>query len=201
MTKNDFLNELSEKLNILTLNDKKQSLDYYGEMIDDIVENGLSEEEAVKSIGSPSDVAREILNEMPLSRLIQSRVKKRQKQSAWQIALLVMASPLLIAFAAVAVSLIMTFYAVIWSVIISFWAAEFSIAVSGIAAIISGIVCIFIPEFQSVAVPLFGAGLFLAGLSVFAFFGCLYTTKGAVFLCKKFNSLVKSIFIKKGDTL
>ena len=84
MTKNDFLNQLSEKLNILTPNDKKQSLDYYGEMIDDLTENGLSEEEVVKSIGSPSDVAYEILNEMPLSKLIQSRVKKRQKQSAWQ---------------------------------------------------------------------------------------------------------------------
>ena len=48
MNKSEFLGELEKSLSELPEKDRSRSLDYYGEMIDDRTEEGLSEEEAVE---------------------------------------------------------------------------------------------------------------------------------------------------------
>ena len=45
MNKQEFLSALSDKLSVLSEEDKEKSIDYYSEMIDDRMEEGLSEEE------------------------------------------------------------------------------------------------------------------------------------------------------------
>ena len=50
MNKQEFLYELKGKLWALSEEEKKSSLEYYTEMIDDRMEDGLSEEEAVAAI-------------------------------------------------------------------------------------------------------------------------------------------------------
>ena len=45
MTKIDFLLELSDRLEGLNEEDRDQSCQFYGEMIDDRIEEGMSEEE------------------------------------------------------------------------------------------------------------------------------------------------------------
>ena len=52
MTKAKFLKELSKLLKDLPKDEVKERLNFYSEMIDDRIEDGLSEEEAIKSIGS-----------------------------------------------------------------------------------------------------------------------------------------------------
>ena len=46
-------------------------------------------------------------------------------------------------------------------------------------------------------IAMFAAGLVLAGLSIFAFFGCKAATDGAVILKKKLALGIKSLFIGK----
>ena len=68
MTKQEFLRELWNKLTELPQEDVEKSLDYYSEMIDDRVENGLTEEEAVAEIGTADAAAAQILEGLPEKR-------------------------------------------------------------------------------------------------------------------------------------
>ena len=63
MTKQLFLNELSAALHGLPREERYRTLRYYDELIDDRMEDGQSEEEAVSGLGEPEQVAREILGE------------------------------------------------------------------------------------------------------------------------------------------
>ena len=52
MTKIEFILSLSRALQGLPQSDVTERLEFYNEMIDDRIEDGLSEEEAVAAIGS-----------------------------------------------------------------------------------------------------------------------------------------------------
>ena len=60
MTKQEFLSRLREGLSGLPEDDIAERLTFYGEMIDDRIEDGLSEEEAVAEVGSVDDIAAQI---------------------------------------------------------------------------------------------------------------------------------------------
>jgi len=200
MKKNEFLAELRERLAGLSEADMKQSLDYYAEMIDDRMEDGLSEEEAVNAVGTPGEIAGEILGEMPLAKLVKVRVKPKHRMAAWEIVLLVLGSPLwvslLLALFAVVLSLYIALGAVILAVIISVWAVELALGVGALAGI--GMLPVaFTGEHIWAGIALFGAGVFLAGLTILGFYGCLYATKGICFLAKKLFRSMKSWFIRK----
>ena len=65
MTKQLFLNELSAALHGLPREERYRTLRYYDELIDDRMEDGQSEEDAVASLGEPQQVVREILGRPP----------------------------------------------------------------------------------------------------------------------------------------
>ena len=56
MTKAEFIEQLSTTLKGLSDEDIKKSLDYYEEMIDDRMEDGKSEEEAVGGLGTIDEI-------------------------------------------------------------------------------------------------------------------------------------------------
>lgn len=200
MKKNEFLSELRKRLAGLSESDVKQSLDYYEEMIDDRMEEGLTEEAAVAEVGTPATIAEDILKEMSLAKLVKARVKPNRKISAWEIVLLVLGSPiwlsLLIALFVAVLSLFVAFGAVGIAVIISVWVAELALGAGALAGICM-LPMAFTGEHIWAGIALFGAGVFLAGLTVLGFYGCLYATKGTWFLGKKLFSFMKSCFIRK----
>ncbi len=63
MNKQQFLAEVRSRINCLSKPDIDRSLDYCGEMIDDLMENGMSEEEAVAAMGTPEQTASDILSD------------------------------------------------------------------------------------------------------------------------------------------
>ena len=65
MNKEQFLSELSRRLDGLNGNDLYRTLEYYAEMIDDRVEEGMSEEAAVAALGDAEAIAREIMQDAP----------------------------------------------------------------------------------------------------------------------------------------
>ena len=65
MKKQEFLAELWKQLSDAPKEDVERSLDYYTEMIEDRIESGMSEEEAVADVGSPEDAAKQIMKELP----------------------------------------------------------------------------------------------------------------------------------------
>lgn len=60
MTKFEFLAALEARLPGLSEADRRKTLEYYSEMIDDRTDDGLSQEEAVEAIGSLDDLVSEI---------------------------------------------------------------------------------------------------------------------------------------------
>lgn len=177
MTKINFLLSLNEKLSDLPREDVEERLSFYSEMIEDRMEEGLSEAEAVAAVGSAEEIAAQILGEDP-------RPAGRPKIKAWEITLLILGFPLwfplLVAAFAVAVSL----YVSLWAVIISLWAVFAALAVCALALLIGGIVSAF-GAMISLGIALVGGSLVCAGLSIFLFFGCKAMTKGACVLSKK----------------
>ena len=67
MCKQAFLDELRERLTGLPQEDIDERLDFYAEMIDDRVEEGLTEEEAVAAIGTVEEVFAQIVEETPFT--------------------------------------------------------------------------------------------------------------------------------------
>ena len=63
MTKLQFLYQLEKHLKKLSNVEKDQTISYYSEMIDDMIESGLSEEQAVNKLGNPKDIAKQCLNQ------------------------------------------------------------------------------------------------------------------------------------------
>ena len=65
MTKQAFLNRLNELTGALAEQERARLAEYYSEMIDDRVEEGVSEEEAVAALGDPADIAAGCAAERP----------------------------------------------------------------------------------------------------------------------------------------
>lgn len=123
MTKQQFISKLKSKLRGLSKKDVEERLSFYGEMIDDRIESGLSEEDAIAEIGSADMVASQIIEEMS-SQNVPEGQKTNKRISALQIVLLVLGSPLWISLLLTAFFVILTVYLVIWSVNAALWAVE-----------------------------------------------------------------------------
>ena len=93
MDKYDFLLALEDRLAGLPEADRQASLDFYAEMLDDLTEGGMTERDAVASLGSPDAIAEEILLEMPLPKLVKAKMKKR-RLSGLEITLLAVGFPI-----------------------------------------------------------------------------------------------------------
>ena len=188
MNKQEFLSELKDRLEGIPVADRESTLEYYSEMIDDRIESGISEEEAVESIGSIDSVAEQILYEFPIKKLVREKVKPRRTLRVWEIALLILGAPLwlpiLLSAVIVAVSIIISFWCVIGVVIISLYATDLAIALGGIAAMLVSIP-LFITGRPVAALMLIGAGLILTGLSILLFLIFNLIVKGVIYLIRK----------------
>ena len=73
MTKQEFLCELQKGLSGLPRDDTDARLSFYSEMIDDRMEEGMTEEEAVAGIGTVESIVSQIISETPTSKIIAER--------------------------------------------------------------------------------------------------------------------------------
>ena len=200
MDKREFLARLREGLAGLPPEDAEERLTFYGEMIDDRVEEGLSEEDAVAGIGSPGAVALRILAEArsdeaadpsarreepaPEAAPAPKAERRRRSPGVWEIVLLVLGFPLWFPLLIAAFAVVLSVYVVIWAVIVSVWAVDLSCVIGAVGCIAG----LFFLLFRGTVVrrlAALAAGLVLAGVSVLLFFVCRAATRGAFFLTKK----------------
>ena len=197
MRKQEFIYQLWKKLSDLPKEEVEERLSFYAEMIDDRMEEGLSEEEAVAAIGSTDEIAGQIVDDIPVQKIIKEKTKPKKRLRVWEILLLVLGSPIWVPLLIIAPFVVMIFlYVALWATVVSLWAIFASFigcAVGGIAS--SSILFIMGKPFAAIA--LIGAGLVCAGLSIFIFFGCKAATKGAVVLPYRFAKAIKHLLIKK----
>mgnify|MGYP003308261641 CR=1 FL=1 len=62
MTKSEFLIILEKELKSLTVEERNKTITYYSELISDMIESGLTQEEAVEKLGKAEDIAKEIVD-------------------------------------------------------------------------------------------------------------------------------------------
>jgi len=196
MNKNEFLEELRKGLSGLPQDDIEERLTFYSEMIDDRMEEGLSQEEAVAEIGSVKDIVSQIMSEIPLSRLVKEKVKPKRALRAWEIVLLALGSPIWISLLIAAIAIVFSVYVVLWSVIICLWAAGLGIAGGSLGGILSAVIFSIQGNFLQGAAVL-GATLVCAGIFILWFFICQQTLKGILLLTKKLALGFKYLFVGK----
>ena len=146
MTKAEFLSELRKALCGLPRDDIEERLSFYSEMIDDRIEVGLSEDEAVADIGNVEDITQQIIAETPIIKIAKDKIKKR-RFATWEIVLLAVGSPIWLALLLSAFAVLISLYAVLWSVLISLWAVFVSFAASALACIFVN--CTYIGKYSS----------------------------------------------------
>lgn len=196
MNKAEFLNELRTKLNGLPQNDIEERVSFYTEMIDDRVEDGMSEEEAIEQIGPVDKVVETIVSEIPLSKIVKAKVKPQKKMPVWAIVLLVLGFPVWFPILISLVSVVFSVYLTLWIIVITLYAVDLSLAVACIASIASAFVA-FIGGEPLVGLASIGSFMVCGALSVLMFFGCGYVVKGVVFVTRKMLLGIKSCFIGK----
>ena len=198
MNKQEFLAQLRKGLSGLPKNDIDERLTFYSDMIDDRMEDGIPEETAVSEIGTASDIVSQIIADIPLGKLVKEKIKPKKKLKAWEIILLVLASPLWLSLLIAAFAVFLSLYVVFWSVIISLWAVFASFVACGFAGVVAG--AVFAAGGNGLTgIAVIAAGIVCAGLSAFMFFGCKAATKGILKLTKKFAIWIKNCFIKKEE--
>ncbi len=198
MTKQEFLARLREKLSALPREDIEERLNFYSEIIDDRTEEGLSEEEAVAAVGNSDEIAAQILAELNLAQAETKNAKPKKTWSVWEILLIVLGSPIWLSLLIAAFAVILSVYIVIWSVIASLWAVFGALAGSSLGVAAAGVIFIFGENTVS-GIAMAGAGITLAGLSVFSFFGCRLATKYILKLTSKIFAWIKGFFAKKEE--
>ncbi len=124
MNKRDFIAALRRRLSGLPTQELAERLEFYSEMIDDRMEEGLTEEDAVREIGTLDEVADRIREEIGADELLSEHEVEMKGLGRGQLALLILSSPLWIAFLAPALVVMLAGYIVLWALVAALWAVE-----------------------------------------------------------------------------
>ncbi len=199
MHKSDFLVALGDALQGLPQNDIDASIEYYSEILDDQMEDGISEEDAVAALGDPGEVAKQILMDTALPKLMRAKAKPSRTLRVWEILLLILGSPVWASLLIAAASVLFSLYVTIWAIIGSLYAVNLSFALGAILGLVQGGIFIFTGNYAA-ATFYFGAALACFGIAVLLFFGFNKMTMKLVSLSKQFVLWIKSLFLRRRNT-
>lgn len=196
MTKIEFLNAIRKKLSILPKEEVDDRINFYSEMIDDKIEDGLSEKDAISDIGSVDDVVESILAETPVVKLAKQRLKSKRRFSVIEVILLTLGSPIWLSLLIAFIAVLFSAYVAVASVVISVWAVFISTCVGGVGGVIAGL---FFASTKNVytGILLIGLSFVCVGIAILFFYVCKWLSKAVLVLPKKFILSIKKSLIKK----
>lgn len=198
MRKQDFIKELRLNLSFLPKEEIDDRISFYSELIDDKIEEGVKEEDAIKSIGNINEIIDQIINDMPLSKIAKDKIKPKRKLSGLEIALIIVGSPIWLSLLLSLIAVLFSLYIIGWSIVISIWA----ILISLIAVLVAGIVLTIISLFSNiyiVALSYLGATLVILGLTILMHYVCKIITRLYIKLTKLIVLSVKKKMLKRGE--
>ncbi len=198
MNKEQFLSAIKIKIQGLPQSDIEKSLDYYAEMLDDRIEEGMTEEQAVAALGSVDKIVAQILTDIPLPRLVQEKVRPSRALRTGEIILLILGAPVWLPLVLTVIALFLTAYLVLWTAVAVLYTLDFSALFCGVAGVFS-IFPFTLSGNLLQGVFLVGSGLVAIGV------GLLF-----LFVCNKVSALIlrgskwlllrsKYAFVGKGE--
>lgn len=180
-----FINELSQALSYrVRPREVHQLVEYYDEMIMDLMEDGLSEKAAVAKLGNPETLAQEAAGEIPD---FEVEVPKRLN---WLFVLIaILGFPLWGSLLLAAVLVILSMYVVIWCL-------PFCTGVFGLSATFAGLASVVLSGFALqdglfVAVTQLGVGVLFFGLGILSL---IATLKISVYFVKFSRNVTRRLF-------
>lgn len=200
MTKQIFLNELAAALHQLPREERYRTLSYYDELIDDRMEDGQGEEEAVASLGDPEQIVREILGEET-----EEQESKSTGRKVWLIVLLILGFPLWGTLLIAGIVLLLCVYICLFIPVIVLGALAIGFL---LAAILGAVGLPFLVLDVGLMAGGLPAGLFqlglsitLLGLSVLCALGFYFTGKATVKVGRELWRRFRRSVSKKGRVM
>ena len=197
MDKKQFLDALRAGLQGLPPQELEDRISFYSEVIEDSIEDGLSEQEAVKAVGPVNEIIFQIVDEMPLYRLAAQKVRGKRKPGTAEILLIVLGSPVWLPLLLAAFAVVFSVYVSLWSVIISLYAAAVALFGCALGACVLGVVSLCRSEL-GVGLCLVGIALAVSGVGILLMLGTNGLTKGLVWLTKCVCRLIKRSIVGEG---
>ena len=143
MCYNEFFSVIEKRLRGVLQDDLKKSMDYYGEMIADRMEDGLNEEEAVAALGSVDDIVYDIADGASIVSIVKSKVKPKKTLKAWQTVLIILGSPIWLSLIVAVLAVFLCAYVVLWSAVFTLYAVTLSAAVSALGCLLGSAALLF----------------------------------------------------------
>ena len=192
MNKKQFCTFLENELRLyLSSKEVYKTLNFFKEMIDDRVDEGLSEEEAVAQLGNIDDIVGQILDE--------HNIKKRQKKLVWRFIPQKTPSAANIIIAILLFPIWITIFSLVASFFIAFVSLIFSLVVSVIAFFVGGIALILKAPFYLIyekniayCLDTLGFGFIITGIGLIGIYCLLKSYKKA----RKNGWSLKKMFVK-----
>ena len=184
MDKKTFLAKLQEGLQTLPQEELRERLSFYSEMIDDRMEEGLSEEEAVEQAGPVEAILAQLPEQTPVTPPAKAEKPAKRRLRAWEIVLLVLGSPVWVSLLVAVAAVILAVYIALWAVVICLWSVPVALA----GCTVGGLILTGVQLGQGnmpAAVALLGGVLVCLGLAILLFMGCKAATRGLAVLTKK----------------
>lgn len=194
MTKQEFLSELREQLAGLPKEDIEDRLNFYAESIDDRIDDGKSEEEAVNELGSIDSIIKEIAAVTPFKKIVKEKIKPKRRIRGWEVALIIVSFPIWLPLTISALVVTAAAFIVLWALVIASYAIETGLVSLSVTCGVAFAASCMDGDPQ---LAVLGASILALAGACFAFIGCVYATKLNIALIKKLIIGIKAAFIRK----
>ena len=192
MNKTQFCALLGNKLKpYLSPKEMYKTINFFEEMIDDRVDEGLSEEQAVSQLGNIDDIVGQILDE--------HNIKKRQKKLVWRFIPQKTPSAANIIIAILLFPIWITIFSLVASFFIAFVSLIFSLVLAVISFFVGGIALIFKAPFYLIyekniayCLDTLGFGFIITGIGLIGIYYLLKSLKKV----RKNGWSFKKMFVK-----
>ena len=193
MSRAEFLRHLRWRLAQMPQSEIEKNVAYYDEMFSDMIEDGMTEEEAAARLGDPEEIAKELLRDMPMSELVRSRVRPSGGWTAFSILLAVVLCPIWL-------PLLIAAAAVVLGLFIALWAVALAVLAVVVALVVGAVTLVGAAIFGYLSVPwglLTGMALIALGAALLAGLGAVWLVKLIVRATSALWHKIKELLIKK----
>jgi len=193
MTKQEFLTELRRNLNGLPQEEIEDRMNFYEEMINDRMDEGKTEEQAVADIGTTDEAVRTIASQTKMSTLVKERMKARTSLKGWEVLLIVLGFPIWFTILMVVLSIAFTLYMMTWMLVIITYAVEGGL-LAGVGGGLVAFICSLLDGTPDLIVG--GGAIACIGGACLVALLCILATKVTLKLNKNIFLGIKSKIIK-----
>lgn len=164
MNRERFNDELMKKLDKLPLAERERTIYYFNEMIDDRVEDGMTEYEAIMALGSIDEIVGMISAELPLFERVKWRWLPNRKLTGLEKLLMGITFPIWVPLLLLGISMVFSLYLMLFLLGASGFLLAGSLLAGGAWSIIGGAFLIFRALYSGIFS--IGIGLMLLGASL-----------------------------------